>query len=193
MSRCFVISWLPSSALSQTVKNFQTVSHLKPPLIIAQLHLTALNLNKHPKKFVGCRIVGCGRSRRRNSVAAHRELNALKSLLVSHNSYVTLCESMLRGDHRAGNHLFMLAALLRFSYLTDRKVIMPVNNKNTWYLDKLFDFRKHSQASTNNQQHNNNTENKTTNNNTNDEIQAQTTNDTNSMNMENKTITSIET
>ncbi|ESO12307.1 hypothetical protein HELRODRAFT_158794 [Helobdella robusta] len=70
------------------------------------------------------------------------KLNELKT---SNGSYVTLGESMLRGDHRAGNHLFMLAALLRFSHLTGRKIIMPVNN-NTWYLDKLFDFQRYSQS-----------------------------------------------
>src|SRR6218665_3880 len=52
--------------------------------------------------------------------------------------WITLCDSHLRGNHRTGNHLFMLAAMLHLAQVTNRTLIMP---RDGWKLDRVFDLR----------------------------------------------------
>ena len=49
--------------------------------------------------------------------------------------YVTLCQARLHGNHRTGNHLFLLAGMLYAAQLTGREVSMPAGG---WLLDDTF-------------------------------------------------------
>ena len=51
--------------------------------------------------------------------------------------YVSMCEARLRGDHRTGNHMFMLAAMIYIAKLTRRELVMP---RTGWKLDGAFDL-----------------------------------------------------
>jgi len=50
--------------------------------------------------------------------------------------YVSLCASRRGTEHRLGNHLFMLAAMLHLATLTGRVVVVP---KKGWVIDTVFD------------------------------------------------------
>lgn len=53
----------------------------------------------------------------------------------THGKYVSLCRARLTGNHRTGNHLFMLAAMLHVARVTGRTLVMP---RTGWYLDQIF-------------------------------------------------------
>ena len=55
----------------------------------------------------------------------------------SATKYVSMCEARLRGDHRTGNHMFMLAAMIYIAKLTGRELVMP---RTGWKLDEAFDL-----------------------------------------------------
>jgi len=52
--------------------------------------------------------------------------------------YVTLCTQRFHGDHRTGNHLFLLAAAIYVAEQTNRTVAMPTCG---WPIDRTFDLR----------------------------------------------------
>src|SRR6218665_3572453 len=52
-----------------------------------------------------------------------------------HTKYVSLCRARLTGNHRTGNHLFILASMLHVARVTGRTLVMP---RSGWYLDQIF-------------------------------------------------------
>lgn len=57
---------------------------------------------------------------------------------VKPKKWVSLCDPKLWGNHRTGNHLFMLSAMLHLAQLTNRTLIMP---RKGWKLDRVFDLQ----------------------------------------------------
>ena len=53
------------------------------------------------------------------------------------SKYVSMCKERLLDDHRTGNHMFMLAAMIYIAQLTKREVVMPTAR---WVLDETFDL-----------------------------------------------------
>jgi len=51
--------------------------------------------------------------------------------------YVSLCKDRTYGDHRIGNHLFMLAAMLFVTEQTNRSILMKAEG---WCLDEVFEL-----------------------------------------------------
>ena len=74
-----------------------------------------------------------------------RELRLVRPLTTQRNTsarllgrkYLSLCEDRLIGNHRTGNHLFMLAAMIDIARKTGRRIVMP---RYGWRLDDVFDF-----------------------------------------------------
>jgi galactoside 2-L-fucosyltransferase 1/2 len=69
-------------------------------------------------------------------------LRPRRSIATGHkyfDRYVTLCPERLRGDHRTGNHLFLLAAAVYVAERTNRTVAMPTCG---WPLDRTFNFQR---------------------------------------------------
>jgi len=51
--------------------------------------------------------------------------------------YVSLCHDRMYGDHRLGNHLFILAAMLLVAEQTNRSIMMKAEG---WCLDEVFEL-----------------------------------------------------
>jgi galactoside 2-L-fucosyltransferase 1/2 len=51
--------------------------------------------------------------------------------------FVSLCPSILTEDHRIGNYIFLLAAMMHVATITGRIVVIP---KKGWILDEVFDL-----------------------------------------------------
>lgn len=70
-----------------------------------------------------------------NASADHKP----KKTSTSTDKFVSLCGARLSGNHRTGNHLFMLAAMLHLAKLTNRTLVLPTSG---WRLENIFDLKE---------------------------------------------------